>query len=44
MTVSSRILRKYYNSDIHITNSRAVLCEGQNGTTDLEATHLVYVG
>jgi hypothetical protein len=36
VTVSSRILRKYYNSDLHITNSWAVLCEGQNGTTDLE--------
>jgi hypothetical protein len=43
VTLSSRILRIYYDSDLHITNSRGLFCEGQNGTTDLEATHVVYV-
>ena len=44
VAVSSRVLRKHYDSDLHITNSWVLLCEGQNGTTDLEATHLLYVG
>jgi hypothetical protein len=41
VTVSSCILRKYYNLGLHITSSWAVLCEGQNGTTDLEVKLVV---